>query len=134
MKRALPVVIVLTAAAEHEPRETGELDSDISTLASIAMSDDDDQMKSSVERWRAKIEAGEPIMEFYIDEPLTIGITDEGEVALKFVFGQLANIEIASLALAILSPAAAQRLKATLAALENIPDTLPPTREPRSRN
>ena len=57
------------------------------------MSDDDDQMKSLVEQWRAKIAAGEPIMEFYIDEPLTVGITDEGEVALKFVFGQLANLK-----------------------------------------
>jgi hypothetical protein len=95
---------------------------------------DEEETKASLERWKARLEAGEPIMQFDIDERLIVRITPEGAVLLKFVWGQLGNFETAAMGLAVLSPAVASRLKATFANAENIPDTPPPMREPRSKN
>jgi hypothetical protein len=102
------------------------------------MSDDDEERKKTtnenLERWRVRLETGDPVMTFYIDEPLDIGATQEGGLLLKFVFGQLGGFQQAAMAMAVLTPAVARRLKFFLGMLENIPDTLPPTPGAQSKN
>jgi hypothetical protein len=92
------------------------------------------ETKETLDRWNERLEAGQPIMTFQIDEPLEVGVTSEGAMVLKFVFGQLGNFDTAAMAVAILSPAVARRLKATFPNTENIPDTPLPAPEKQSKN
>ena len=94
----------------------------------------DTEPSGTLERWEARLKAGNPIMEFVIDEPFWAGVSPEGGVAIKFVSGPFGDFETAAMALAILTPAAARRLKAMMIAAENIPDTPLSAIEPRSRN
>lgn len=96
------------------------------------MSDDDWEQKKKW--WEERLATGDSVMTFAIDEPLQVGVTPEGAVVLKFVFGQIGNFETAAMATAILSPAVARRLKATFPNVENIPDTPPPKDDGRSKN
>lgn len=98
------------------------------------MSDDKDDNEAVIERWRARLDAGTPVIQFDIDEPMEAQLGTEGGLALKFVWAQLAGFETAAVAVAILSPAATRRLKAILVSAENIPDTPPPMLGPQSRN
>jgi hypothetical protein len=92
------------------------------------------EVKENLDRWNERLEAGQPIMTFQIDEPLEVGVTPEGAMVLKFVFGQLGNFDKAAMAVAILSPAVARRLKATFPNIENIPDTPLPAPDKQSKN
>lgn len=97
------------------------------------MSDDDD-WEQKAKWWKDRLATGQSIMTFHIDEPLEVGVTPEGAMVLKFVYGQIGNFEAAAMATAVLSPAVARRLKATLPNVENIPDTPPPKDGGQSKN
>lgn len=90
--------------------------------------------KENLERWRVRLESGEPVMTFVIDEPLEVGVTPEGAMVLKFVWGQIGNFQRAAMGQAFLTPAVARRLKATFPNVRNIPDTPPPAHDKQTRN
>jgi hypothetical protein len=90
--------------------------------------------KENLDRWEARLKTGEPVMTFVIDEPFDIGATPEGGLLLKFVWGQIGNFQQAAMGLAVLTPGAARRLKATLPMIQNILDTLPPAHDKQPKN
>jgi hypothetical protein len=94
------------------------------------MSENDDPTKEVFEEWREwrqRFETGK--VTIYVDEPLEVGATPAGEVVLKFACGQLGNFERAAMAVAVLSPAVARRLKAIFPNIESIADTPLPTHD-----
>jgi hypothetical protein len=102
------------------------------------MADEDERApklaQEQIERWRARLESGEPVMTFVIDEPLEVAVTPEGAMVLKFVWGQIGNFDRAAMAQAVLTPVVARRLKATFPNVQNIPDTPLPAPGPQSKN
>jgi len=92
------------------------------------------EVQENLEQWRVRLESGEPVMTFIIDEPLQVGVSPEGAMILKFVWGQIGNFEHAAMAQAILTPVVARRLKATFPNVQNIPDTPPPAHDKQPKN
>ena len=100
------------------------------------MPDEDNQeakRKRIIESYNAKLASGEPMMDFALDEILEIHTLPTGEALIEFVFGQSPDNRAIIARLAV-SREAARILKAALVKNENIPDTPPSKRDPRSTN
>jgi hypothetical protein len=97
------------------------------------MSGDDQESrnKKTAEEYNLRIKSGEPIMTLVAHEILRVTVMPTGEAMVDFVFAQTMVLQ-ASVARIVLPKAAAQSLKAALVTNENIPDTPPPARDPRS--
>ena len=98
------------------------------------MTDNNDDWSQKSKEWEELLATGMPIFTFLIDEPLEVAVTAAGAMELTFVYGKIGDFETAAMAKAVLSPEVARRLKATFPNVENIPDTPPPKRDPRSSN
>lgn len=101
----------------------------------IAMNDDDDKSDETALKVAAEmISSGDPILTFFIDEPLSFEIGPKGELAINFVWTMVEGYSTAATARAVLSLEAAGRLKAALSKMQNIPDTPPEGHGQRSKH
>jgi hypothetical protein len=96
------------------------------------MSEGDDDTSAKVKATLDAIEAGEPLLRFFIDEPLAIRITPEGALLLDFFWTTVEGAMSAAKAHALLTPAVTARLKAVLQDSQNVLGASPEAPTPRS--
>jgi hypothetical protein len=98
-----------------------------------AMSDDENEkMKSVIEKFNAAVDVGDPVMTWPALEITKVEVL-ESAVRIRFVFAKTPDGR-GTVAEIVLSLEAAGILKSALAAHESIPDTLPLKRDRRTTN
>jgi hypothetical protein len=88
------------------------------------MSEDESEKrrKEGIDRATKMIADGEPIMSFFVAEPIKVLISPTGELALDFPWTTVQGYSSAAIARVVFEPEAAGRLKAILSESKSILD------------